>query len=82
LPTPVGPVIRVARAFLIQSGALKATKSPVHPSGGLAIEQQAEPGGMVQLGGRGIGDQLGEGGGGALQTEFGQAVVGGMMQHE
>jgi hypothetical protein len=53
-----------------------------NPSGGLTIEQRAEPGGMVQLGGRGIGDQLGEGGGGALQAEFGQPLMGGMMQHE
>ena len=57
-------------------------QTPVHPSGRLAVEQQAEPGGVVQLGGLGIGDQVGESGGGAMQAEFGQPLMGGMMQHE
>ena len=55
---------------------------PVHPSGCLAVEQQAEPGGVVQLGGLGIGEKLGESGGGAKQAEFGQPLMGGVMQHE
>lgn len=57
-------------------------QTPVHSSGGLAVEQQAEPGGVIQLGGLGIGNQVGESGGGAKQAEFGQPLMGGVMQHE
>ena len=50
--------------------------------GGLALEQEGEPFGVVELSGGLVGLQLGEGAGHAGESELDEQIDGGMGEHD